>query len=146
VKVDLHLYLVKAAAEGHVEGVSWALAKGADPRDPESDGDVVLEDMREQGAQQLSIVARAALTSVYGGNGTLCVRRLLDDGRCDAYAPEYCLNRFRPEIDGLMETQLDSTSVTVVHFAAANVVRPRKCLLRWFRRPYVRCRNVHPRV
>lgn len=74
-KVDLHLYLVKAAAEGHVEGVSWALAKGADPRDPESDGDVVLEDMREQGAQQLSIVARAALSSVYGGNGTLCVRR-----------------------------------------------------------------------
>ena len=47
------------------------------------------------------------------------MRRLLDDGRCNAYAPEYCLTRFRPEVDSLMETQLDSGSVTIVHYAAA---------------------------
>ena len=111
VKVDLHLCLMQAATEGDDERVSWALARGGDPRNPESDGDVVLEDMRQQGAQTLSPVARAALSPNVTG-GTLCVRRLLDDGRCNAYAPEYCLTRFRPEVDALMETQLDSGSVT----------------------------------
>ena len=111
VKVDLHLCLMQAATEGDDERVSWALARGGDPRNPESDGDVVLEDMRQQGAQTLSPVARAALSPNVAG-GTLCVRRLLDDGRCNAYAPEYCLTRFRPEVDALMETQLDSGSVT----------------------------------
>ena len=109
---------MQAATEGDDERVSWALARGGDPRNPESDGDVVLEDMRQQGAQTLSPVARAALSRNLTG-GTLCVRRLLDDGRCNAYAPEYCLTRFRPEVDALMETQLDSGSVTIVHYAAA---------------------------
>ena len=40
-------------------------------------------------------------------------------GARDRYAPEYCLTRFRPEVSAHMETQLDSTHATLVHYAAA---------------------------
>ena len=72
---------MQAATEGDDERVSWALARGGDPRNPESDGDVVLEDMRQQGAQTLSPVARAALSRNLTG-GTLCVRRLAQLADC----------------------------------------------------------------
>ena len=110
---DLHLALVRAAAEGDAPFVSQLLAHGADPRPRR------LTFYGEETPAAMSALGRAVLSPNAAG-GEAVVAALLDDGRIDVLANEYCVStRLAPEICARKATQLDSNGVTLVHYAAA---------------------------